>query len=169
MIRSRRAFLAMTATVTLEDLVGCSCEPVVTVYLVRHAEKAKAGGKDPELSEAGKARAEGLIKALEGVTLEAVYATQFKRTQQTVAPTAKAKGLSVETISADDTPKLLAKLRSHAGQAVLVAGHSNTIPDIAKQLGVAEPPTFAEQDYGDLLVVTVRGPKATMDRKRFEA
>src|SRR6266446_2098902 len=64
-----------------------------TILIVRHAEKADAT-KDPDLSEAGRARSEGLAKTLRDANITAIYATEFKRTQQTAAPLAKALGIS---------------------------------------------------------------------------
>ena len=58
-----------------------------TVFIVRHAEKAKSGGDDPELSEPGSIRAEDLSKLLKDCGIKTIYATEFKRTQETAAPT----------------------------------------------------------------------------------
>jgi broad specificity phosphatase PhoE len=155
------------------SLAGCRGAPV-TVHLVRHAEKQEPepGAKpppDPSLSEKGRRRSEMLVTALAGVTLGAVFASQFKRTQETVAPVAAAHGLKVETVDADDVRGLVARIRAHAGGEVLVAGHSNTVPAIATALGVAEPLVLAESDYGDLFLVRSSGSSATLERRRFEA
>ena len=86
-----------------------------TIFVVRHAEKADAT-KDPDLSEAGRARAEGLAKALRDANIAAIYATEFKRTQQTAAPLAKALGITVTVLPAQDSAALIAKLRALNGQ-----------------------------------------------------
>lgn len=147
---------------------GCDCNPTLTVYLVRHAEKRKDGGDDPDLTTTGKQRAQGLVKALDGVKLAAIYATQYKRTQQTVEPAAAARGMQVATADAGDVRGLVTEIRRHQGSAVLVAGHSNTLPAIAAELGVGEPLALEEDDYGDLFVVTISGSKVTLERRRFE-
>lgn len=142
----------------------------MTVYLVRHTEKetGPAAGSDPPLTEQGRRRAHALARALAGVELRGIYATQFRRTQQTVAPAATARGLTVVTVDADDVPGLVARIRAHAGGAALVAGHSNTVPAIAAALGVPGELVLRDADYGDLFVVRSAGSSATLERRRFD-
>ncbi|PYL63474.1 MAG: hypothetical protein DMF25_10605, partial [Verrucomicrobia bacterium] len=129
-----------------------------TIFIVRHAEKADAT-KDPDLSEAGRARAEALAKMLQDANITAIYATEFKRTQQTAAPLAKALGIAVTTLPAENSAALIAKLRSSNGNA-LVVGHGNTIADLIKALGISEPINIAENDYDNLFgVVLVEKPQ----------
>lgn len=145
---------------------GCGDE-AVTVFVVRHAEKAKSNSDDPELSTAGKARAATLPAALGGAKLTAVFSTPYQRTQHTVDPAAKAHGLPVQTVAADDINTLVAKVRAlPKGSAVLIAGHSNTVPAIIAALGVAEPVTLGEDSFGDLFVVTLSDPPK-LERRRF--
>src|ERR1700720_2165791 len=92
---------ALVATATVQS----------TIFIVRHAEKADAT-KDSDLSEAGRARAEALAKMLKDAKINAIYATEFKRTQQTAAPLAKALGITVMTVPAKDNTALIAKLRA---------------------------------------------------------
>ena len=124
-----------------------------TIFVVRHAEKADAT-KDPDLSEAGRARAEALAKALRDANITAIYATEFKRTQQTAAPLAKALGITVTVLPAQDSTALIAKLRALKGHA-LVVGHGDTIPNLIKALGVSEPINIAENDYDNLFVLVL--------------
>ena len=169
---SRREALALMA-VQATGLFALGCGPdAVTVHLVRHAEKAVpldgSKDKDPALSEKGSVRAAALATTLSAVKLSAIFASEWRRTQDTVAPTAKAQGLSVEIMKADDTPALIAKLKTYGGKHVLVAGHSNTVPEIAAALGLAEPPQLGDDDYGDLFVVKAGASGATLERRRFE-
>jgi broad specificity phosphatase PhoE len=124
-----------------------------TIFIVRHAEKADAT-KDPDLSEAGRARAEALAKTLREANITAVYATEFKRTQQTAAPLAKVLGIIVTTLPAKDNAALIAKLRASNGNALIV-GHGDTIPDLIKALGISEPINITENDYDNLFVVVL--------------
>lgn len=125
-----------------------------TIFLVRHAERADTGGvaqKDPELSAAGKARAQGLAATLRDAKIGAIYVTEFKRTQETAEPLAKKIGIEPTVIPANEVAQLVAKLKIATGR-VLVVGHSNTLPEILKALGIASPPPIAESDYNDLFV-----------------
>ena len=124
-----------------------------TIFVVRHAEKADAT-KDPDLSEAGRVLAEGLTKALRDANITAIYATEFKRTQQTAAPLAKALGITVTVLPAQDSAALIAKLRALNGNA-LVVGHGDTIPNLIKALGVSEPINIADNDYDNLFVLVL--------------
>ena len=123
-----------------------------TIFLVRHAEKA--GGEDPDLTETGRARAESLATALKDAGITAIYTSEVKRTQQTAAPLSKALHLEPTMIAAKDRDALVAKLQSSSGNA-LVVGHSNTIPEIIKALGIAAPITIADNDYDNLFVVVL--------------
>ena len=135
-----------------------------TVFIVRHAEKAD-GSKDAELSEAGRARAEALANMLRDSKISVIYTTEFKRTQQTAVPLAKALGLTVTTLPAENQAALVAKLRTSTANS-LVVGHGNIIPDIIKALGITEPVNISESDYDNLFVV-VLGEKPSLIRLHY--
>jgi broad specificity phosphatase PhoE len=130
-----------------------STEAQSNIVIVRHAEKAEGGGNDPDLSEAGRARAEALAKMLKDAEIKAIYATEFKRTQETAAPLAQEIGIKVTIRPAKATDFAL-KLRNTPGNA-LVVGHSNTIPDLIKEFGIDAPPDIAENEYDNLFVLTL--------------
>jgi phosphohistidine phosphatase SixA len=127
-----------------------SAQPAI--FIVRHAEKAVVAGKDPDLSERGHRRANELAKMLKDAGIGAIYVTEFKRTQQTAAPLATMLGTQTTILPANDLKALISKLRDLKGNA-LVIGHTNTIPDVIKSLGVAPSITIGESDYDDLFVV----------------
>ena len=91
---------------------------------------------------------------LKDKNITAIYATEFKRTQQTAAPLATALGLTATTVQSKDKDALVAKLRSSNGNA-LVVGHGNTIPDLIKALGISEPINIGENDYDNLFVLVL--------------
>src|SRR4030095_14351548 len=75
--------------------------PVTTVILVRHAEKnIEPNNPNPNLSPAGEARAQELVRILGSSGITAIYASQFVRTQQTVQPLATRLGLPITQIEA---------------------------------------------------------------------
>lgn len=138
---------------------GWGLAGITTVYVVRHAEKAADGTKDPSLSPEGQAHAARYAQLFAGSTpdfrVDAVYATQFKRTQETAEAVAKPLGLKVEVINADDTSGLVEHiLDHHRGKRVLVVGHSNTVPEVVAALGGAKVQELGEADYGRLYVVS---------------
>lgn len=141
------------------------------IFVVRHAERAdtSSGGSpmmaaDPDLSDAGKARAQSLAVTLKDANITAIYTTQYKRTQQTAEPLAKALGIQLTVVSARDIPGLVEKVKG--GGNALVVGHSNTVGPIVEALGVTEPVTLGDDDYDNLFVV-VRGEKPALVRLHF--
>ena len=122
------------------------------VFMVRHAEKASTGGKDPDLSLQGQKRADALANILKDSQITSVFVTEFKRTQETAAPVAKAAQVSPTVVPANDIAGLVEKLRALNGNA-LVVGHGNTIPDLLKALGVATPVGIPDDDYNEIFVV----------------
>jgi phosphohistidine phosphatase SixA len=138
-----------------------------TIVLVRHAERAdevapnQTRETDPDLSEAGRARAVSLAAALKDAQITAVYATEYKRTQQTAAPLAKTLGLTVTVVKAKDRADLVAQLKASTGN-VLVVGHSDTVPQIITGLGVAARVSIHESSYDNLFMVTPGTPPSLL-------
>ncbi len=150
--------------------LACACSPsgkappVLTAWVLRHAEKRP--GEDPQLTEQGARRAQALADQLKDEPLRAVYSSEYHRTRETVRPTATAHGLELTSYDPrGDLASLL--LERHLGQAVLVAGHSNTVPGLLGDLGMSEPPVIDEQRYGDLWRVTRSGERTTVQALRF--
>jgi 2,3-bisphosphoglycerate-dependent phosphoglycerate mutase len=156
-VRGRLAAVLAFA-LCLPPLAALSAD--AAVYIVRHAEK-----KDPKkdrslLSKKGKARAEALKKVLADIDLKAVYCTEYERTQQTAAPTAQAKKLKPTVMDSEDIAGLVKTLKAlPAEQDVLVVGHTDTIPDILKGLGVETPIEIREGDFDNLFQVALREGK----------
>lgn len=160
-ILSAILLLALTAPATAQQVV----------FVVRHAERADTvqGGApmmatDPDLSAAGKARAESLAMMLKDARIGAIYTTQYKRTKQTAEPLAKALGLTSVEVNSRDLAGVIEKLKS--GENALVVGHSNSVGAIIKGLGVTEPVALTDDDYDNLFIV-VRGEKPTLVRLHF--
>lgn len=130
---------------------------VTTVVLVRHAEKViDPNNPDVDLSPAGQTRAQELARIFGDAGITAIYATQYKRTQETVKPLADKLGVPVNVVNSKDTADLLVKIRAaNSGQTVFVAGHNNTVPEIIRALGGPEYPTIPESEYDNLFIVTV--------------
>jgi 2,3-bisphosphoglycerate-dependent phosphoglycerate mutase len=130
-------------------------DKITTFILVRHAEKATTD-QDTELSVQGNERATRLAALLKNTAITAVYSTKYKRTQNTIAPTAKEKSLTITTYDNLHQTTLAELATKYAGGTILIAGHSNTIPAIANTLlGKKEFENFSESEYGNILIVSV--------------
>ena len=131
--------------------------PVTTIILIRHAEKViDPNNPDVDLSPAGQARAQELARIFGDAGISAIYATQYKRTQETVKPLADKLGLTVNVIDAKKTGDLLTQIRAqHSGQTIFIAGHNNTVPEIIAALGGPKYPVIPDSEYDNLFVVTI--------------
>jgi broad specificity phosphatase PhoE len=147
-----------------------SAQPAV--FVVRHAERADAGmaaakvaGADPDLSAAGAERARALAAMLKDAGIRAIFTTEYKRTRDTAEPLARALGIRVTTIASKDAAALIDKVKSAEGN-VLVVGHSNTVPEVIKGLGVSENVTVGDDDYDNLFIVS-RAPRPLLIRLHY--
>lgn len=145
---------------------------VTTVILVRHAEKASETG-DTELSPAGVERAKELARVLTAVKVDAVYTTQYRRTKDTAAPFATARGITpvVRDVGKTYAVDMAKHLRdNHRGQTVLVVGHSNSTIDVMKALGATGVAPMPETEYDNMYVLTdVEGAEPRVVALRFGA
>ena len=163
---------AVLGAVVVLVVISTFSRPVTTVILIRHAEKIiDPNNADPDLSPAGQARAQELVRMFGDTGINAIYATQYKRTQQTVKPLADRLGLPINQVNSKNTAELLNQIRSqHAGQVVFVAGHNSTVPEIIAALGGPTYPTIPESEYDHLYVVTVyRTGKVKIVKMRYGA
>jgi phosphohistidine phosphatase SixA len=136
-------------------------EPTVVV-LVRHAEKVTPDppDADPALTAAGQARALALAETLADAGVDAILTSQWQRTRLTAAPLAERLGIEPEVFStsgAQAQPEAVAEaIRTrHAGQTVLVVGHSNTVPEVIAALGGPAVEAICESQYADLFVLVL--------------
>jgi len=93
-------------------------------------------------------------KILKDAKISAIFTTEFKRTQETAAPTSASTGVRSTIVAGKDIAALIAKLDQLSGNALVVA-HGNTIPDIVKSLGIDTPVQIPDDDYSELFIVTL--------------
>jgi phosphohistidine phosphatase SixA len=161
--------VAVSAAAPMRGVIGDRLSTTAaaqdTIFLVRHAERADAVkgvppamAADPGLSAAGRARATALAAMLKDAGISAIFVTEFKRTQETAAPLAKTLGIAPATIAAADAAGLVAELKQITGN-VLVVGHSSTVPDVIKALGVTTRVAIGDEDFDSLFIVTAGPPQ----------
>jgi phosphohistidine phosphatase SixA len=133
------------------------------IYLVRHGEKAAGGGKDPELSTQGQARAGNIAATLQKTGIRSVFSTPYLRTRQTAQPLAFASGLEVQAYDPAVPAALVEKVKSLNG-AVLVVGHSNTLPELVRLFGGVAGPDIGDNEYDRMyqLIVGANGVVTTV-------
>ena len=162
MLTLHKAFLPLL-------LLSACAHPLTSVVVVRHAEKQLDQGDDPSLTEKGAARAQILAAMLARTQPAAIYATEWKRTKETMQPLADLLKVPIETVDAKATDVLAKKiLAEHEGQTVVVAGHSNTVNKLIAALG---GPVFADledSDYDNLFLLTICGSQAKLQTLRLE-
>jgi broad specificity phosphatase PhoE len=147
-----------TSSALLAVLLAARLIPLnatTVVLIVRHAERAAAPPGDPPLTADGQQRAETLAHVAANAGVTAIFATELQRTQQTVQPLATQLGVSVTQIPAADVDALVDQIRAQQGTTVLVAGHTNTIPEIIQKLGGGTIPAIAETEFDNLFVLTI--------------
>ena len=139
---------------------------VTRFYVVRHAEKVD-DSRDPELSEAGKQRAQDLAERLKDAEIGAAYTTPYIRTRETARPTADARQLELQEFPPQqpgEAAKAWAKelLAVNKGKNVLIVAHSGrpdqrgSVPSLVTALSGAEDiAAITDGEYFNLYIVTV--------------
>ena len=124
-----------------------------TIVLTRHAEKANVWSD--QISEDGQKRALALVQLTHQLDVSGIYVSSAKRTQQTAAPLAKARGIAMKST------RRLSVLRKeilslHHGKTVVIVGHSNTIPNLIRYLVPhSSPPKIQESDFSNLFIIRI--------------
>jgi broad specificity phosphatase PhoE len=134
-----------------------------TIILVRHAEKdvsAAADPGDPSLSAEGLQRAQRLAERIKKYKPGAVYSTNYLRTLDTAAPTAKMRHKKVEIYDAKKPNDLIDRIMKSKTKRFLIVGHSNTVPGLANLLIKKQLfQNLDDAEYGAIFIVRLRKGK----------
>ncbi|GAA4041712.1 hypothetical protein GCM10022409_29660 [Hymenobacter glaciei] len=147
---------------------------ITTVYILRHAEKdtTVANNPDPELSAAGRTRAQALSQMLAKRQPAALFTTDTKRTRATLAPLAAALKQEPQTYDPKRGRDLADRvLKEFAGKSVVIVGHSNTVLSLIDDFG-GVPPVDEIKDYEYDYLFTVRvaeGMQPTVETRGYGA
>ena len=155
-------------------LFNCNEEPKVadtvsTFYFIRHAEKdrSNADNIDPELTQKGLGRAMHWAEILDEVPIDAIYSTDYERTQMTAAPMAVKKNLTVQ-IYDPGTIDVEQFKADNLNKKVFIVGHSNTTPELVnKMIGQEKYNQIDDMQNGSLFIVEIINGVATDMRLNF--
>ncbi|WP_088322870.1 SixA phosphatase family protein [Polaribacter tangerinus] len=155
-----------TLAITFLTLFSCNDDTTTTYYLIRHAEKDRTDktNKNPNLNEQGLDRAKKWANYFKDIHLDAIYSTNYNRTQQTAQPTAANKKLIVKSYQPNNMYNDDFK-KETLGKSVLIVGHSNTTPAFVntiykKNNSVKDTKLYKSMDDKDnasLYIVTIIG------------
>lgn len=169
-----KVFKSILIFVFILGLLGCEEEPKVadtvsTFYFIRHAEKDRSDSEniDPELSQKGLGRAMHWAEILDEVPIDAIYSTDYERTQMTAAPMAVKKNLTVQIYD----PRLIDIEQFKAenlNKKVFIVGHSNTTPEfVNKMIGQEKYGQIDDRQNGNLYIVEIVNGIASDMRLNF--
>lgn len=142
------------------------------VVIVRHAETEMSTTADPSLNGTGRDRAARLVRMLGQVGdkrgVDAVFASELKRTQQTVMPLAESLGLAVNAVSDAAWNSLARKiLREHNGELVLVSADLPAVTKLVEELS-GEQVSLRDDEYDQMFIIYLsRLSKARLVRLRY--
>lgn len=164
--------LIVFGAVVVFGFLSTFSRPITTVILTRHAEKKiEPDNPNPDLTPAGEARAREIARMFGNSGINAIYATQYKRTQQTVKPLSDRIGISPTLVDANQIDELAKEITTnHRGQTIFVAAHNNTVPALVSTLSGETFPIIPETEYDNLYIVTIyRFGKAKVVKLKYGA
>lgn len=132
--------------------------PNSTLIVTRHADR---DGED--LTDKGRARAQALFTAVDGLGVKHIYSPGIKRNLDTAAPLAQALDLPVKRLPQENpTPALVER---GGGTVVIWVGNKGNITTIWEDLHLSGP---APLDYGDLHIIRSDAQgRVTIERRRY--
>jgi phosphohistidine phosphatase SixA len=142
-----------------------------TYYLIRHAEKVRTDPKDPDptLNIDGMMRAKRWAAYFEPIKLDEIYTTKYIRTKQTISLIAQQKMISPKRYD-PNTVYSEEFLKETNGKTVLIAGHSNTTPQLVNKLiGEEKYMDMDDSDNSTLFKVTLNGNDKKVETITVEA
>ena len=141
-----------------------------TMYLIRHAEKADDGTRNPPLDSSGVIRSERIVEMFLNKKIESLYSTDYKRTITTISPLATELGIEIEIYDAGDLESFANSLLSSERRGnSIVSGHSNSTPRLANLLlGHDEFSALSESEYNAVFVVEIEGNQVDVTMSTYD-
>ena len=147
--------------------VACIAADQGTIFIVRHGEKVSSAS-DALLSAAGHRRAQCLAQTLKDANIQAIFAPEVKRTQQTAEPLAKARHISITVIPRKNQPELVQNVRAAVQSGdVLIVAQQDTLPQIVQQLGGETIPAVGDNEFDRLIVLHLNPSSSSVTTLRY--
>jgi phosphohistidine phosphatase SixA len=161
--RRRRLITLITYIIVVFALAWYfDSQDTTTIIFVRHADTDQAmPAQDAPLNARGRARAELLADYLANVDVvagvDAIYASEAKRTQQTAELLAERRGIEYEIADPYDVVGFMQQVLSeHRGEIVLVVTHRDIIAPLVEELhGSKNIAEIGPDDYRFVYIVTI--------------
>jgi 2,3-bisphosphoglycerate-dependent phosphoglycerate mutase len=139
----------------------------ITFILLRHAEKddsPEADKYDPDLSAAGRERAEKLVGTIKKFKPNFIYSTNFKRTRATVTPLAvnlhPRYRYQIQIYDYVEQEDLIEQLLKTGVRTVVIVGHNSNISALANTLVKQDKyRDLDESEYNKIWIIKVKKNK----------
>jgi broad specificity phosphatase PhoE len=147
-------------------LILSCCSSSHYVFIVRHAEKLD-NTPYSVLSPDGHKRAAILRDQLQDKKIDLIFATPFKRTQETADPLAKAlnKAPLIYRNNAEDS--IANVIKGNKDKNILLVGHSGNIPAIIEKITGSKIGPMSEQEYDNLWIIEFKKQKISLVQKKY--
>jgi broad specificity phosphatase PhoE len=161
--RRRRRIIASAIFLVLALTLAWIFESqsTTTVIFVRYADVDPGDDGNPGLNRAGQRRAEELVRFIGDInvvsSVDAIFATQFRNTQETAEPLAKLLQMPVQVIDADNVRGLTDLiLQEYKGRIVLVITNRKALPQLIQRFhGSKNLPSMDDSEYDNLYIVSI--------------
>jgi broad specificity phosphatase PhoE len=142
------------------------CSTSHYVFIVRHAEKLD-NTPYSVLSPDGHKRAAVLRDQLQDKKIDLIFATPFKRTQETAGPLAQAlnKAPLIYRNNAEDSIANI--IKANKDKNILLVGHSGNIPAIIEKITGNKIRPLSEQEYDNLYIIEFKKGKISLVEKKY--
>ncbi len=135
----------------------------LTIILLRHAEKdlTDKNRTNPELSAAGKTRAEKLVETIGKYKPDLIYSTNYTRAKSTVLPLAETVDeryrIPIRIYDFDKLEEFAAELLKSNARTIVVVGHNTTTPELANLLvKQAKYKALGDDEYDKIWIVKIK-------------
>jgi broad specificity phosphatase PhoE len=136
-------------------------QATTTVIFVRYAELADSVDGNPGISPAGQRRARDLIRALGEVDViagvDAIFATQYRNTQETAEPLSKHLEIPVQVVDVENVRGLEDMiLREYKGKIVLVVTDRSAMWQLIRRFhGSKHVPPIADDEHDNIYILSI--------------